>query len=192
MELAALAVLLALPLQAQGPAACRQDMEELCADAPDPMACMKENIDELSPACRAAFGRENPRGKGGKAKTKGKSAGKGPDYGACKGDLGRYCAKVKPGANRLSECLRANEKKLAKACRQAMKDHHAKMESGPDAAAKCTQDAQDLCPDMMPGDGSLSACLKEHDEELSEPCAKVFAKGRAEMEKRLGALRGGD
>lgn len=41
---------------------------------------------------------------------------------ACDDDLDAYCAEVPAGEGRLAECLNANQDKISKVCKQAMKD----------------------------------------------------------------------
>jgi hypothetical protein len=40
----------------------------------------------------------------------------------CGGDLDKYCADVPEGQGRLLNCLKKNEKKVSKRCKQALKD----------------------------------------------------------------------
>lgn len=43
----------------------------------------------------------------------------------CDADLPKFCAAVKPGANRTMSCLRKNSKNLSEGCRKALKDYDA-------------------------------------------------------------------
>lgn len=40
----------------------------------------------------------------------------------------------------------------------------------PSEYAVCNNDLAKLCPNVQPGEGRLVACLKDHKEEVSQPC----------------------
>jgi hypothetical protein len=42
----------------------------------------------------------------------------------------------------------------------------------------CMDDAKKLCPDVKPGQGRIAACLKAHEDHLSEGCKANIAKFR--------------
>jgi hypothetical protein len=50
--------------------------------------------------------------------------------------------------------------------------------------APCGEDVKKLCPNVPPGGGRVSACLKAHERELSEACKTHLA----EVKNRMGAL----
>ncbi|HET8869331.1 MAG TPA: cysteine rich repeat-containing protein [Aquabacterium sp.] len=50
----------------------------------------------------------------------------------------------------------------------------------------CKADVEQFCKDVKPGEGRLAACLKEHKEEVSQPCkdaVKSAAEKRAQRRK---------
>ena len=46
-----------------------------------------------------------------------------------------------------------------------------------EAEHACYGDAQRLCPDAMPNEGRVEACMKERRTQLSPACRKVFDRG---------------
>ena len=46
------------------------------------------------------------------------------------------------------------------------------------AAHPCVDDAKKLCPDTKPGEGRIAACLKAHQDQLSQACKANIAKFR--------------
>jgi hypothetical protein len=47
-----------------------------------------------------------------------------------------------------------------------------------DVRAACQGDVKKLCPGVQPGGGRLIACLKEHQDEVSDGCKEAIAKAR--------------
>jgi hypothetical protein len=48
-----------------------------------------------------------------------------------------------------------------------------------DARAACAQDAQKLCANVQPGGGRIIACLKQHQDQVSDSCKQAIAKAMA-------------
>jgi hypothetical protein len=42
----------------------------------------------------------------------------------------------------------------------------------------CATDVQKLCPGVQPGGGRIVACLKEHKDEVSDPCKQAILKAK--------------
>jgi hypothetical protein len=51
----------------------------------------------------------------------------------------------------------------------------------------CASDIEKFCHDVKPGKGRYRACLKEHENELSEACKKHLAQPRKHMKRHKGA-----
>lgn len=106
-------------VQAQGDGPCAKDRETLCAGV-EPgdgkvMKCMKENVEKLSPECKAH--RE-------KMKENMKDV-----HEACEADVEKLCGDVKPGRGRIMKCLRKNKEQVSEACKSevaGMKKGHRK------------------------------------------------------------------
>jgi Cysteine rich repeat len=45
-----------------------------------------------------------------------------------------------------------------------------------EARAACATDIQTLCPSVQPGGGRILACLKEHQDKVSDGCKQAVAK----------------
>ncbi len=101
----------------------------------------------------------------------------GPEKGACKEDLKKFCANVQTGGGRLARCLKEHEKDLSPACQEARK---AAREKGKERARQrhdaCEGDVKKLCADVQPGGGRIHACLKKNREQVSEGCRATFPK----------------
>lgn len=84
---------------------CGEDMDRLCAGAPNAGACLHEHWDELSPKCREFKERMKKQWEGQK--------GADPMREACGADLKRLCADSdKPGV-----CLHEHWEELSPKCR---------------------------------------------------------------------------
>lgn len=104
-----LLLLLALIPAASASAAegdCRADMEKFCPDVdptgPQAMACLKENIGDLSAGCK-----DNIQKLVGAMQSFGK---------ACGQDVKTLCADVEPGGGRVLKCLQENQASVSAGC----------------------------------------------------------------------------
>ncbi len=70
------------------------------------MACLKQNIDKLDPACRAAVAERTARAEGIRQ--------------ACREDRKSLCGSIEKGGGRIAACMKANADKLSPGCRQAL------------------------------------------------------------------------
>lgn len=85
----------------------------------------------------------------------------------CQADVQKYCAQVKPGQGRMARCLKSHQADLSNACRTHLKtmfDHML------EARQACQADAEKLCGDIRGGHGRIVACLRRHEQELSDSC----------------------
>lgn len=73
---------------------------------------------------------------------------------ACKNDLAKFCASVKPGGGRTHHCLRSNMKSLSAECKKAefdeMADEAEDIAAQPWLMEKCKVDLQNLCKIQLP------------------------------------------
>ncbi|MFM9942455.1 MAG: cysteine rich repeat-containing protein [Hyphomicrobiaceae bacterium] len=117
----------AAPSDAKGPGAvkgkgrmavCRTDVATFCQSAEKGggarMACLRQNIDKLDPACRAAL---NERAV--ERKQKGAEKGK-ESRQACREDRKALCGDVQAGGGQIVQCLKSNADKLSPGCRDAI------------------------------------------------------------------------
>ena len=101
----------------------------------------------------------------------------GPEKGACKEDLKKFCASVQPGGGRLVRCLKEHEKDLSPACQEARKAASKKAkERAKQKRDACADDVKKLCADVKPGGGRIHACLKKNRDQVSEGCRATFPK----------------
>lgn len=103
----------------------------------------------------------------------------GPEKGACKEDLKKFCADVKSGDGRIARCLKKHEKDLSPACQEARTAAREKVKArAKEIHAACEGDARKLCADVQPGGGRIHACLKKNHEQVSEGCRATLPKQR--------------
>jgi hypothetical protein len=90
--------------------ACADDVAKFCKDVKPGGGrlahCLKQNEDQLSPACKSSIE---------ESKTRIKEA-----HQACDADAQKFCKDVKPGHGRIIQCLRDHEKELSAGCRAKM------------------------------------------------------------------------
>jgi hypothetical protein len=95
---------------------------------------------------------------------------------ACSDDAARLCAGVQPGGGRIIACLQQHQDALSNQCRQAAglpPKSSAAAPSQPPPSSPCSDDAARLCAGVQPGGGRIIACLKQHQDELSDACRKA-------------------
>jgi len=90
--------------------ACADDVAKYCKDVKPGggrlAQCLKQNENQLSPACRSSIEESKKRLK--------------EAHQACDADVQKFCKDVKPGQGRLVKCLREHEKELSAECRAKM------------------------------------------------------------------------
>ena len=91
---------------------------------------------------------------------------------ACRTDLAAHCAGIERGKGGRAECLRQNEAKLSPGCASALKWAQQLRET---ARTACRDDRVRFCKGVRVGGGSVMACLREKQAELSKPCADAIA-----------------
>ena len=84
----------------------------------------------------------------------------------CKTDLEKYCAKVKPGQDRIKRCFATHQDKLTLDCRMLF-------QSPEESARTCKGDVARFCAQVKPGDGRVLACLEANREQLTPECRSV-------------------
>ena len=52
--------------------------------------------------------------------------------------------------------------------------------AGHELHGACKADIEKLCPDVKPGEGRIVACMKAHQDEISEGCKQAFEKAHAQ------------
>lgn len=107
-------------------AACRADVDKLCATAEKTQGwrgkCLRDNAAQLSAECKTAVA--NVREQREKVRA------------ACASDIGTLCKAEAEGANaRPMQCLKTNEAKLSAGCKTALNTAFADVEDQPAPAA---------------------------------------------------------
>ncbi len=92
----------------------------------------------------------------------------------CGEDIMRHCRGVNLGNGAISQCLAANQAKLAPNC--AANHDSIRMMTEARAAAQqavhrlCDRDRAEFCPGVQPGDGNIVSCLLEASKVVSQAC----------------------
>jgi hypothetical protein len=100
---------------------CREDIKKFCGDvkpgAGAVIKCMKEHINELSPACREkiAKGKEKMEERRAAKKEKRSIARE-----ACADDMKKLCGDVEPGKGGKLHCLKEKKAELSEGCRESL------------------------------------------------------------------------
>lgn len=99
--------------------------------------------------------------------------------GACREEIKKFCADVKPGGGRIHQCLNKHENELSQACRDARTAAREKArQRAREIHAACDGDVKKLCADVQRGGGRVLACLKKNGDQVSEACRATFPKRR--------------
>jgi hypothetical protein len=100
---------------------------------------------------------------------------------ACKEDIQKFCKDVAPGKGAIAKCLSEHQADLSDACKAQAK----KMKKAAEKiSAACKSDVQKLCPDVMPGDGRVAACLKTHETEVSSHCKETLHTAKKHLQEK--------
>ena len=89
----------------------------------------------------------------------------------CKADVKQFCADVKPGAGKLTACIKSHFKELSGDCQVAFIRIAA-------VGRDCRSDIKSFCSDAK-SKGAVPACLKSHADELSARCKDAMTKAKA-------------
>ncbi|HWE22408.1 MAG TPA: cysteine rich repeat-containing protein [Myxococcales bacterium] len=104
----------------------------------------------------------------------------------CEADAQKFCAGVQPGQGRILQCLKQHEADLSPECKQRRDSFRERME---EIRAACEADAKKFCSDIRPGSGRIAACLKSHENELSDACRNEGEKMRARGEAHRALIQ---
>lgn len=94
---------------------CHEDMEKFCKGMKGPEAhdCLEKHKADLSKECMDRRSEMHDQMQ--------------KQIEACKDDMKKFCADVKPGEGRKMECMKSHEKDLSQGCKDAHKAMHEKM-----------------------------------------------------------------
>jgi hypothetical protein len=89
---------------------------------------------------------------------------------ACAEDIDDFCAKVMPGAGRLSLCMRAHEDQLSRACRSALEQVSQPLQRNVERVTEmCWHEVGALCGDVT----GVGQCVAQKKASLSAPCRTI-------------------
>lgn len=162
--------------------ACKDDIEKFCKEARPGirgvMNCLAEHEAELADSCKPVYA--GSREKMGKALTRQEKA-----QAACKDDIDKFCKDINPGQGRVAECLKGHQDELSESCRgmagsvdAGVRTIMERQESVGKVRKACKDELEKFCSDLKPGGGGISACLGNHEADLSDACKTARAEAR--------------
>ena len=84
---------------------------------------------------------------------------------ACAADAKKFCAGIRPGTGKITECLKKNAEALTPDCKVTVAEGRATIPPSP-----CKADIEKLCPSIEPGQGRIGECLRKNTTMLSAQC----------------------
>ncbi len=158
-----------------GMAACRADMQALCADVERGKGrkaqCLVDNRAKASPECQAAMS--------GLQQLQANRVGEGKRRNgrlvACRADLATLCVDAAKGGDRI-RCLRQNETKLSPECSTTLKVlRQARAGAARTARQACRPDTQALCATAENSRRGMLGCLRQNESRVSLACSQALA-----------------
>jgi Golgi apparatus protein 1 len=105
--------------------------------------------------------------------------------GACRDDVQKLCADVKPGGGAIADCLKAHDSEVSQACKDNVAEGKEKIKEKAEAIkTACAQDLKKYCANVTPGEGREMACLRSYSDKLSDSCKAQMPKHM--MHKGMG------
>ena len=96
----------------------------------------------------------------------------------CKAEMEKYCAMVTPGQGRMLACLFSYQDKLSARCEYALYDAAAQLERAVAALTyvvnECDEDLENLCSNVVPGEGRLMDCIDKNFAKVSDRCKSAL------------------
>jgi hypothetical protein len=92
--------------------------------------------------------------------------------GPCRQDIQTLCPDITPGPGSFRDCLAQHAAELSPACQKHLAQFQAKMTAWRQA---CQDDVQAFCGNVAPGPRNIRRCLRQHQDELSQPCQDQLA-----------------
>jgi len=84
---------------------------------------------------------------------------------ACAADAKKFCAGIRPGEGKITECLKKNADALAPDCKITVSEGRTTIPPSP-----CKADIEKLCGTIEPGQGRIAECLRKSSAMLSAQC----------------------
>lgn len=106
--------------------------------------------------------------------------------GACKADMQKFCADVKPGNGAIRDCMTAHEADFSQPCKDNMAEMKQKFEEKKkEFDAACGADLKQFCANVTPGEGREFSCLRAYSDKLSAGCKEKMSKPMGMMQKGM-------
>src|ERR1700690_1098067 len=113
---------------------------------------------------------------------------------ACSENIVNFCKGNQANKADISYCLESHEKELSPSCKKHITGISDMREKAKEYPPVCKDDVSKLCKDVLPGQGNILKCLKEHETVLSAPCKEhaIDASKRSEKATIFHEACGGD
>jgi len=96
----------------------------------------------------------------------------------CSAEIQTFCSKVTRGQGRMLACFAAHEDKLSARCLNALYDFSDRLEAMSNTIAfvgrSCSNDIDQFCADVKPGEGRIAQCLDTNYEKATPICQQAM------------------
>jgi len=90
---------------------------------------------------------------------------------ACAAEVDKFCGDVIVGQHRVIDCLKAHESKFTPGCKAQLQADAKKIKAELKKIGKaCKNDIDKFCAKVQPGEGRIASCLADNSANLSKGC----------------------
>src|SRR4249920_862276 len=92
---------------------------------------------------------------------------------ACAAEVDKFCGDVIPGQHRVIDCLKAHANQFSPDCKSQLQAQAKAVKAELKKIGKaCKNDIDKFCAKVEPGEGRIAMCLADNSASLSEGCVK--------------------
>ena len=96
---------------------------------------------------------------------------------ACAAEVDKFCGDVIPGQHRVIDCLKAHASQFSPGCKTQLQDQAKAVKAELKKIGKaCKNDIDKFCGKVEPGEGRIAMCLSDNSASLSKGCVAAIKK----------------